>query len=389
MRARCSTVGTSTSCRRRETTSRASTVLLSGFGASLGRDLGHARREELAHERGGQAFLRVEVERARRLLVGSDVFGERAQRSAAERVIRAAARARRESGDDSAVHAERGHPVADALFRLRHDRADLFAQLLEGGALRGLERLEIRVDGLGLRVGHAPNLAGATLVSYYERIVRQFLISFAATLVFVAIVLVSAGRLTVWQAWVYAGISLALNLGQRAILRKNPALARERATPARGARWDKVLLGVGLLLNVAMLVTAGLQLRHAASPSLSTAWFVAGVALSLAGGLVFSWALRENSFFSAVVRIHNDRTHAVCTTGPYRFVRHPGNLGMIIGTLGLPLLFQSSWSLVPAALSVIALLARTQLEDLLLTRELEGYRDYREKTRFRLVPGLW
>ena len=62
-------------------------------------------------------------------------------------------------------------------------------------------------------------------------IVRPFLISLAATLVFVAIVLVSAGRFSVWQAWVYAGFSLALNLGQRMILRGNPA--REGTREAR------------------------------------------------------------------------------------------------------------------------------------------------------------
>lgn len=138
-----------------------------------------------------------------------------------------------------------------------------------------------------------------------------------------------------------------------------------------------------------MLVMAGLQFRFVGGPSLPFIWFVAGVALNLAGAFVFLRASRENRFFSAVVRIQTDRRHAVCTTGPYRVVRHPGYLGMIIGTLGLPLLFQSTWSLVPAGLSVIALLVRTHLEDALLTHELDGYREYRKQTRFRLVPGLW
>lgn len=230
----------------------------------------------------------------------------------------------------------------------------------------------------------------ASAIGKRTGIVRPFLISFIATLVFVAVVLVSAGRLTVWQAWVYAGISLALNLGQRMVLRGNPELAKERARPGSDAQpWDRALLGIGLLLTLATLVTAGLQLRYLGGPSLSIAWFVVGVLLSLVGAILFLWALRENTFFSAVVRIQTDRRHAVCTTGPYRFVRHPGNLGMAIGTLGLPLLFQSTWSFVPAGLFVATLLARTHLEDALLTKQLDGYRDYREHTKFRLVPGLW
>lgn len=221
-------------------------------------------------------------------------------------------------------------------------------------------------------------------------IVRPFLISLGATLVFVSIVLVSAGRTTVWQAWVYAGISLALNLGQRMILRANPELAHERAKPGADARpSDKALLGVGLLLTLAMLVTAGLEFRYSGGPSLSIAWFIVGVVLNLAGALLFLWALRENRFFSAVVRIQTDRGHTACTTGPYGIVRHPGNLGMIVGTLGFPLLLQSTWSFVPAGLAVIALLVRTHLEDVFLTNELDGYGEYRKQTRFRLVPGLW
>jgi protein-S-isoprenylcysteine O-methyltransferase Ste14 len=220
--------------------------------------------------------------------------------------------------------------------------------------------------------------------------VRSFLISLAATLVFVAIVLVSAGRPTVWQAWVYAGMSFALNVGQRLILRDNPELARERAKPsAEAPRWDKGLLGFGLLLTLSMLVTAGLQFRRFPGPSLPITWFTIGVLLNLAGAIFFLWALRENRFFSAAVRIQTDRRHTVCTTGPYRIVRHPGNLGMIVGTLGFPLLFQSTWSFVPAGLAVLTLIVRTHLEDVLLTNELDGYREYREQTRFRLVPWLW
>lgn len=62
---------------------------------------------------------------------------------------------------------------------------------------------------------------------------------------------------------------------------------------------------------------------------------------------------------------------------------------MIVGTLGFPLLFQSIWSFVPVVLAVIALLVRTGLEDVLLTKELAGYGEYRQRTRFRLIPGVW
>ena len=221
-------------------------------------------------------------------------------------------------------------------------------------------------------------------------LVRPFLIGLTTTLVLVAVVLASAGRVTVWQAWVYAGISVVANLGQRIVLRGHPELARERSNAgSKAASWDKALLALLFLLTLATLVTAGLQFRHSASPSLAFVWFVVGLVLNLAGAALFLWALKENRFFSAVVRIQSDRGHAVCTTGPYRIVRHPGNLGMIFGTVGVPLVFQSTWSLVPATLAAVALIVRTHLEDALLTKDLDGYRDYRQQTKSRLIPGLW
>ena len=171
----------------------------------------------------------------------------------------------------------------------------------------------------------------------------------------------------------------------------HPSLALERSKPGQGARdWDKKLLGVGLLLTLATLVVAGLDAgRFHWPPRLGGSWLIAGVVMDLAGMTLFLWALRENRFFSAVVRIQSDRGHAVCTTGPYRIVRHPGNLGMIVGTLGVPALLMSAWSAIPVALSVAVLVVRTRLEDAMLQNELEGYRAYASATRYRLVPGIW
>jgi protein-S-isoprenylcysteine O-methyltransferase Ste14 len=221
------------------------------------------------------------------------------------------------------------------------------------------------------------------------RSTRQVVASLAATAFFLAVLLVCAGRLNYWQAWAYAAISLLMNLATQMILRKDPDLVRERRKPGAGAKgWDKVLLGLGLLLTLAMLVIAGLESgRH--EPQLSWMWSIAGVVLSLAGMSIFLLALRENRFFSAVVRIQTDRGQTVCTTGPYSVVRHPGNAGMIIGTMGLPFVLMSVWAMVPAVLSVVLLVTRTHLEDLLLQNELEGYREYKQKTRFLLMPGIW
>jgi protein-S-isoprenylcysteine O-methyltransferase Ste14 len=96
-----------------------------------------------------------------------------------------------------------------------------------------------------------------------------------------------------------------------------------------------------------------------------------------------------NAFFSAVVRIQTDRGHQVADRGPYRFIRHPGYLGAIAFSLGVPLLLESWWALIPGLMSVILFLVRTHLEDQTLQEELPGYSEYAQKVRFRLFPGFW
>jgi protein-S-isoprenylcysteine O-methyltransferase Ste14 len=220
---------------------------------------------------------------------------------------------------------------------------------------------------------------------------KTILPALAMNLFLTAVLLVCAGTPGYWPAWIYLATGALTFASMQLVLRRDPELAKERARPGPGAKaWDKKLLGVGFLLTLATLVVAGLDAgRFCWAPRMGWPWAVVG-ALSIVGGMaIFLLALRENRFFSAVVRIQGDRGQTVCRTGPYRAIRHPGNAGMIVGTLGLPLLFLSAWSAIPAALSVALLVARTRLEDAALADELDGYRDYRRATRFRLVPGIW
>lgn len=220
---------------------------------------------------------------------------------------------------------------------------------------------------------------------------KSLLPALLSNLVFLAILLGSAGELTYWPAWVYAGTGLLMSILTRLVLRRNPDLMAERARPGPGAKaWDKKLLGLGFLATLALLVVAGLDAgRYHWEPSLSWPWALAGWLLSLVGMGLFLIALHENRFFSSVVRIQSDRGHAVCSSGPYGVIRHPGNAGMILGTLGLPLLLMSAWSAIPALLFVASMIVRTALEDAALASELGGYRDYQRTARYRLLPGLW
>ncbi len=109
-----------------------------------------------------------------------------------------------------------------------------------------------------------------------------------------------------------------------------------------------------------------------------------------AGYAICLWAMRVNRFFSSIVRIQNDRGQVVITTGPYAIIRHPGYLAgiVIVVASGLAL---DSW-IAATMLMVCALpflLYRAATEDRVLLAELPGYRDYAERVRWRLLPGIW
>jgi protein-S-isoprenylcysteine O-methyltransferase Ste14 len=200
----------------------------------------------------------------------------------------------------------------------------------------------------------------------------------AGTIVFfmvlqAALLFGGAGRLDWSWAWVYIGISLA-------------TLAVGGAM--RG--WDKVVSGVWLVAGfLALPLVAGLDARFGWTRALSASWHVAGaVALAVGYGLTV-WAMRTNAYFSTAVRIQSERGHAVCSSGPYGYVRHPGYVGYTLQYLAMPFLLGSLWALLPWLAAAISMVIRTVLEDRLLQLELPGYREYAQQVRYRLVPGVW
>jgi protein-S-isoprenylcysteine O-methyltransferase Ste14 len=169
------------------------------------------------------------------------------------------------------------------------------------------------------------------------------------------------------------------------------SITGDRAREARGGRdWDKRLLAAFFLVNIVTFVTAGLDSGHFGwTGRVPLGVTVAGAVLMLLGQVLFAVAKHENAFFSSTVRIQGERGHRVCDTGVYRLVRHPGYLGMLMSLLAFPLVMNSYWAFVPAAVATALLVARTLLEDRFLIAELPGYADYTYRTRSRLLPGLF
>ena len=208
------------------------------------------------------------------------------------------------------------------------------------------------------------------------------------------VLLVSGGDPTWWQGWLYSLLILVAGLGGRVLAEhRHPGLTAERQNIEnieKAKTWDKVLAPLmAVSIGFPMVLVAGLDHRFNWSTGFPLWLIVTGFILVALGYAFATWALVENRFFYSVVCIRTDRGHVVCDSGPYRFVRHPGYAGNILGLFGIVLSLGSLWSLVPAMFATVIALIRTALEDRALQAELPGYRDYARRVRYRLFPAIY
>jgi protein-S-isoprenylcysteine O-methyltransferase Ste14 len=189
----------------------------------------------------------------------------------------------------------------------------------------------------------------------------------------------------VW--WVSFAAAILLWLHYR-----DPALLTERMRmPGSGgeSRSDvAILIGIKVCF-LALIVMPALDVRFGWTPRLPLWSEVCGGILLLGGSFPFFRAFTDNTYASQLVRIQSERGQHVIDTGVYGFVRHPMYLGASLVFVGAALLLGSVCGLFAGLAMVGLLILRIFGEEKLLARDLEGYRAYREKVRYRLVPHVW
>jgi len=223
---------------------------------------------------------------------------------------------------------------------------------------------------------------------------RQWIRLAVAYLLVPLTLLICGGDLGWWQAWLYSLLILVAGIGGRMWAEhRHPGITAERQNKEsfqNAKAWDKVLAPLmAVSISYPMVIVAGLDHRYNWSPDFPLWLSVVGFILIAFGYAFAAWAVVENRFFSSVVRIQTERGHVVCDTGPYRFVRHPGYAGNILPLFGIVLALDSVWALIPVAVALTITVVRTALEDQALQEELPGYRDYAQRVRYRLIPGIY
>ena len=196
----------------------------------------------------------------------------------------------------------------------------------------------------------------------------------------------AAGRIDIVEFWVYVAILAAVSALSLTLL--DPDLMQERMRPGGrrvGLRFLPIIIVMFVHWTVAGLDRGRLHLSGTVPPGLEAV----ALALFALAWIVFVWAMYVNRFFSSIPRIQSERGHAVITTGPYRFVRHPGYTAALLAAVTSGLALGSWISTFIAPIALVGLVWRTMVEDRMLQSDLPGYADYAARVRYRLVPGIW
>ncbi len=222
--------------------------------------------------------------------------------------------------------------------------------------------------------------------------IRGIIVQSILIIIGFAILFISAGTLAWINAWVYVGlVSIYWVISTVVLARVNPEMLNERGSVVKeGTKgFDKIWVAIYPVLTLGNLVVMGFD-------AVRFQWSFMPFWLTFVGIFIFVsviplalWAMAVNKLFEWTVRIQDDRNQYVCTSGPYKIMRHPGYAGLIISILAYPFILGSWWGFVLSGISTTIIVIRTALEDRTLQNEMPGYREYARQVKYRLIPLVW
>jgi protein-S-isoprenylcysteine O-methyltransferase Ste14 len=208
--------------------------------------------------------------------------------------------------------------------------------------------------------------------------------------VMAAMIFLAAGTTDYWQAWVYLLIFfIASLLTTIYLIKEDPELLKRRmrgGPTAEKRASQRVIMIFTSLSFLGLLIIPALDYRFRWS-TVPLYIVVAGNALVAIGFYFIFLVYKENTYTSATIEVAANQK--VIESGPYALVRHPMYASALFYLLGTPLALGSYWGLLPFVALVPLLIWRLLDEEKLLTRELEGYKQYQQRVRYRLVPRVW
>lgn len=209
-------------------------------------------------------------------------------------------------------------------------------------------------------------------------------------LVLALLIFVPAGTVRYWRGWLYLAVFGGSTLGITLyLMRYDRALLARRLDAGPMAEHEprqRQLSGIANVAFVLLYVLAGLDARRKWSTIPVDASIVADIVVAI-GFLIVFLTFRANSYTSATVGVEAGQEVIDC--GPYSVVRHPMYAGALLMLLATPVALGSAWALLAVAPMFVTIGGRLLHEEEYLVLHLNGYAQYRQRVRYRLVPFVW
>ena len=238
--------------------------------------------------------------------------------------------------------------------------------------------------GWPIRKGESMNNNPSSMSVLIRNVTLQLLL---AVPVFLAMFFLPAGTFAYWEAWVYLVITFGfVFLVFFYFLKNDPGLLERRMKMREKITEQKLIVNLSFFPALLVFLLPGFDIRFDWSNVPVMIVVIADI-LVVFGYIIVFLVFRENRYASRIIEIEQGQT--VIDSGPYAIVRHPMYLGTILLFIFSPLALASYWAMIPGILFIPILVARIINEESVLVRDLNGYQKYMQKTRFRLIPGIW
>ena len=221
-----------------------------------------------------------------------------------------------------------------------------------------------------------------------KRLLTQSLTKFLLGVAVIGLLLfLSAGSLLYWQGWLLMGILfIPMFCAGLVMLAKNPELLRKRLNAKEEENEQKTVVRFSGLLFIVAFVVAGLNWRFGwcVLPDWIV-WVSAG--LFLVCYLLYAEVLRENTYLSRTIEVQENQK--VIDTGLYGIVRHPMYMATTVLFLAMPLVLASPFSFLIMLLYIPLIAKRIKNEEMVLEDGLAGYKEYKQKVKYKVIPFIW
>lgn len=217
---------------------------------------------------------------------------------------------------------------------------------------------------------------------------QQAIVKYWSGLVLLGLLLfLPAGTFDYWQAWLLMGILFVpMFIAGLVMLRKNPELLRKRLNMREEQKEQKEVILLSGWMFLAAFIVAGLNRRFQWQILPKTVSWAAAVLFLLAYAL-YAEVLRENVYLSRTVEVQENQK--VIDTGLYGIVRHPMYMCTLLLFLAMPLVLGSLFSFVITLLYIPIIGMRIRNEEQVLEAGLDGYREYKSRVKYKVIPLIW